>query len=76
MGGCVYRCFSMQAVIEGFRKRPESYYQQHYHSQMVYDFHGDDKKKRVGRLRVVPADGSPESGRLSYQEQRDAWFFM
>ena len=69
-------CCSMQAVIEGFRKRPDSYYHQHYHSQMVSDFHAADGKPRVGRLRVAPADGSLESGRLGYQEQKDAWFFM
>lgn len=55
---------------------PESYYAQHYHSQMVYDFIAKDEKKRVARFRVVPVDGTPESGKLSPQEQRDAWFFM
>ena len=66
----------MSSVIEGFRKRPDSYYHQHYHSQMVFDFNASDGKTRVGRIRVVPEDGSSESGRLTQQEQRDAWFFM
>ena len=65
--------FSLSAHIEGLRKLPNSYTNQHYHTQTVYDLHGDDDKKRVARFRIVPADGSQETGRLDYEDQKNCW---
>ncbi|KAI0208114.1 Allene oxide synthase-lipoxygenase protein [Lamellibrachia satsuma] len=40
---------------------------------MVYDFRARDDVPRVARFRLVPADGSPETGRLTPHTQRLMW---
>ena len=43
---------------------------------MVYDFTAKDGVRRVARFRAIPADGSKESGRLTPEEQREAWYSL
>ena len=49
---------------------PDSYYHQHYY---VYDFICKDGKQRLEKFRVLPTDGSSESGKLAKEEQHEAW---
>ncbi len=72
--GSPFSHFSLQALLEGLRRSPESYYNMYYHSQMTYDFHAKDGKRRVARFRVIPASGQMEAGRLTADEQRELWY--
>ena len=69
----IFSLFSLESHIGGVRIAPESYYHQKYHSQRIYDFYGSDKLRRLVRFRFIPADGSPESGRLTEEQQKQAW---
>ena len=59
--------------MEGIRRMPDSYYHQHYYAHFVYNFFSKDGKQRLVRFRILPADGSNESGKLSEAEQKEAW---
>ena len=69
-------CSSLEAALEGVRRLPDSYYHQHYYAHTTYDFHAYDEVRRLARFRLIPADGSPESGRLNAQQQKDLWYSM
>lgn len=54
-GGCL-------AAQDGFRRGAESFTKMHYQSQTVYGFHAKDGVERLVKFKLIPADGSPDSG--------------
>ncbi|XP_074620664.1 allene oxide synthase-lipoxygenase protein-like isoform X3 [Acropora palmata] len=63
----------LAANIEGLRRAPESFYGQRYYSEIIMDFKAFDGVKRYVRFRLIPADGTPETGLLSEEDQRNVW---
>ncbi|RMX58429.1 hypothetical protein pdam_00019691, partial [Pocillopora damicornis] len=59
--------------IDGLRRAPNSYYDQRYYSETIMGLKAFDSVERYVRFRLVPADGSLETGLLSKDEQRKAW---
>ncbi|XP_078369939.1 allene oxide synthase-lipoxygenase protein-like isoform X2 [Oculina patagonica] len=64
---------NLAANIGGFRQKPDSFYDQRYYSQVIFDFKALDGVKRYVRFRLMPADGSPETGLLSEEVQWQPW---
>ena len=64
---------SIAANIGGLRRKPDSFYDQRYYSEVILDFKALDNVKRYVRFRLIPADGSPETGLLSEEDQRQPW---
>ena len=62
------------SLVEFLRRSPKSYYDQTYYSHFVYEFIGKDRVKRLAKLRLMPADGSEESGLLTKREQKYVWY--
>ena len=59
--------------MDGLRQKPDSFYHLRYHSQVIFDFKALDGVKRYARFRLIPADGSPETGLLSEDVQWHPW---
>lgn len=53
---------AFDAAVDGLRRAPESYATLHYHSQICFHFRARDGATRYVRYRLVPADGSAETG--------------
>lgn len=64
---------SIAANIGGLRCKPDSFYDQRYYSEVILDFKAFDDVKRYVRFRLIPADGSLETGLMSEEEQRQPW---
>ena len=64
---------SLAANIGGLRQKPDSFYDQRYYTEVIFDFKALDKIKRYVRFRMIPADGSPETGLLSEEVQWQPW---
>ena len=64
---------SLKANMDGLRQKPDSFYHLRYHSQVIFDFKAFDGVKRYARFRLIPADGSPETGLLSEDVQWHPW---
>ena len=64
---------SLASNIDGLRRSPDSFYDQRYYSGAILDFAAFDGLKRYVRFRMIPADGSPETGLLTKEEQKRAW---
>lgn len=64
---------SLKANIGGLRQKPESFYDQRYYSEVVFEFKAFDGVKRYVRFRMMPADGRPETGLLSEEVQQHPW---
>jgi arachidonate 5-lipoxygenase len=54
---------------ETLRRAPQSYTDQRYYSQLVYEFKAKDGKKRYVKYRLTPYDDIPETGLLSPEDQ-------
>ena len=65
---------SLWVNIDGLRRAPDSYHDLRFYSEGIYDFKAKDDMKRYVRFRMIPADGAPETGRLTKEEQRKAWW--
>lgn len=65
--------FRFASNIDGLRRAPNSYYDQQYYSETIMGLKAFDSVERYVRFRLVPADGSLETGLLSKDEQRKAW---
>ena len=65
--------FRFASNIDGLRRAPNSYYDQRYYSETIMGLNAFDSVERYVRFRLVPADGSLETGLLSKDEQRKAW---
>ncbi|XP_078369935.1 allene oxide synthase-lipoxygenase protein-like [Oculina patagonica] len=63
----------LAANIGGLRQKPDSFYDQRYYSEVIFDFKALDGVKRYVRFRLMPADGSPETGLLSEEVQWQPW---
>ncbi|KAK2175219.1 hypothetical protein NP493_743g03006 [Ridgeia piscesae] len=59
--------------VETVRRTPASYYDQRYYSHVTYDFHSVDGTHLLARLRLLPADGSVETGRPNKSDQKNIW---
>ena len=59
--------------MDGLRQKPDSFYHLRYHSQVIFGFKAFDGVKRYARFRLIPADGSPETGLLSEEVQWHPW---
>ncbi|XP_031557674.1 allene oxide synthase-lipoxygenase protein-like [Actinia tenebrosa] len=59
--------------IDGIRRPPDSCTDQVYYPQMPSYFKAKDGTPRYVKYRMINADGSPETGRLTQQEQRKVW---
>jgi len=69
-------CFftrSLAANIGGLRQKPDSFYDQRFYTEVIFDFKALDGVKRYVRFRLIPADGSPETGLLSEEVQWQPW---
>lgn len=64
---------SWHVAVQVFRRAPDSFTDLRYYSWMAYDFKAKDGVRRYARFRILPADGRPESGLLSEQEQKKVW---
>ncbi|XP_078369932.1 allene oxide synthase-lipoxygenase protein-like [Oculina patagonica] len=62
--------------IDGLRRAPDSFYDQRYYSEIILDFKAFDGVKRYVRFRLIPADGTPETGLLSEDDQRKPWEYV
>ncbi|ELT88718.1 hypothetical protein CAPTEDRAFT_175721 [Capitella teleta] len=62
--------------VENIRRAPDSYYDQRYYSQVTYSFTADDGVPRVARIRMVPADGSRQSGKPEKGDQENVWYVL
>ena len=58
--------------MEGMRRAPDSYYDQHFYSQLVFNFTAKDGMKHYVRYRLIPAENIKESGRLDKCDQRNS----
>ena len=65
---------SLKANIGGLRQKPESFYDQRYYSEAIFEFKAFDGVKRYVRFRMMPADGRPETGLLSEEVQQHPWW--
>ena len=65
--------FSLACHIECLRRTPDSFYDQRYNSGVIYDFKAFDGVKRYVKFRLMPADGRPETGLLTEEDQRNVW---
>ncbi|XP_020618720.1 allene oxide synthase-lipoxygenase protein-like isoform X2 [Orbicella faveolata] len=63
----------LAANIGGLRQKPDSFYDQRYYTEVIFDFKALDGVKRYVRFRLMPADGSPETGLLSEEVQWQPW---
>jgi len=59
--------------IDGLRRAPDSFRDQRYYSELILGFNALNCVERYVRFRLIPADGSPETGLLSEDEQRKIW---
>ncbi|CAB4010977.1 allene oxide synthase-lipoxygenase -like [Paramuricea clavata] len=59
--------------IDGLRRAPDSFFDQRYYSEIIVGFRALDSMKRYARFRLMPADGSIETGLLSEEDQRHIW---
>ena len=64
---------SLAANIGGLRLKPDSFYDQRYYTEVILNFKALDGIKRYVRFRMIPADGSPETGLLSEEVQWHPW---
>lgn len=64
---------SLAANIGGLRQKPDSFYDQRYYTEVIFDFKAFDGVKRYVRFRLMPADGRPETGLLSEEVQWHPW---
>lgn len=63
----------LAANIGGLRHKPKSFYDQRYYTEVIFDFRAHDGVKRYVRFRMIPADGSPETGLLPEEVQWEIW---
>lgn len=63
----------LAANIGGLRQKPDSFYDQRYYTEVIFDFKAFDGVKRYVRFRLMPADGRPETGLLSEEVQWHPW---
>ncbi|KAJ7376325.1 arachidonate 5-lipoxygenase [Desmophyllum pertusum] len=63
----------LAANIGGLRQKPESFYDQRFHTEVIFDFKALDGVRRYVRFRLIPADGRPETGLLSEEVQWQPW---
>ena len=68
--------FSYHLACGSFRRAPDSYTDQRYYSWMAYDFKAKDGVKRYARFHLMPADGRPETGLLTENDQRNVWWVL
>lgn len=59
--------------IDGLRRAPDSFHDQRYYSEIILGFNALDGVERYVRFRLIPADGSPETGLLSEEDQSKIW---
>lgn len=59
--------------IAVFRRAPDSFTDQRYHSWMAYDYKGKDGVPRYAKFRLIPADGREETGLMTEYDQRKPW---
>ncbi|KAK3734228.1 hypothetical protein QZH41_012948 [Actinostola sp. cb2023] len=59
--------------IDGIRRAPISYTDQVYYSQTPFNFKAKDGKNRYVKYRLINAEGRPETGLLTEEEQRKVW---
>ena len=59
--------------IDGLRRAPDSFHDQRYYSELILGFSAEDRVERYARFRLIPDDGSPETGLLSEDDQRKIW---
>ncbi|KAI0240172.1 hypothetical protein LSAT2_009132 [Lamellibrachia satsuma] len=59
--------------VENVRRSPASYYDQRYYTHVTYDFQSVDGTRHLARLRLLPADGSMETGRPKKTDQKNIW---
>ncbi|XP_028396594.1 allene oxide synthase-lipoxygenase protein-like isoform X2 [Dendronephthya gigantea] len=59
--------------IDGLRRAPDSFFDQRYYSEIILGFNASDAVQRYARFRLIPEDGSMETGLLSKDNQRHIW---
>lgn len=59
--------------LDGLRRAPNSFYDQRYYTGLILGFKAFDGIERYARFRLIPADGSVETGLLSEDDQRNVW---
>ncbi|KAK2148976.1 hypothetical protein LSH36_473g03007 [Paralvinella palmiformis] len=59
--------------VENVRKAPRSYYSLRYYNHVTYEFTSADGASWLARFRLLPADGSTETGLLTAEEQENVW---
>ena len=64
---------SYSGRVENVRRAPNSYYDQRYHSHVTYQFLTSDGSKKFARFRLLPADGTEESGLPDKMDQESVW---
>ena len=69
----IFSLIRLASNIDGLRRGPDSFYDQRYYSELILGFNALDRVERYVRFRLIPADGSPETGLLSEDEQRKIW---
>ena len=62
--------FSFYLSIAVFRRAPDSFTDQRYHSWMAYDYKAKDGVPRYAKFRLIPADGGEETGLMTEYDQR------
>lgn len=68
-----YLLIRLASNIDGLRRAPDSFHDQRYYSEVILGFSAEDRVERYARFRLIPDDGSPETGLLSEDEQRKIW---
>lgn len=59
--------------LDGLRRAPNSFYDQRYYTGLILGFKAFDGIECYARFRLIPADGSMETGLLSEHDQRNVW---
>ena len=68
-----FRTFSFHLTIAAFRRAPDSFTDQRYYTWLAFEYKAKDSVPRYAKFRIVPADGRPETGLMTEQEQRTPW---
>jgi arachidonate 5-lipoxygenase len=66
------RCF--ENVVSALRLRPDSFASLRYYSQTPFEFRARDGRLRYCKFRLLPEDGSPETGIPRDEDLRTPWF--
>ena len=64
---------SYHLMVAAFRRAPDSFTDQRYHSWMVFEYTAKDEVPRYGKFRLIPADERQETGLMTEDDQRRPW---